>query len=438
MTRRVDYRMPRFALALSALGGLLAVGCSATPTPRRDAAVDAARDALLPDARPSCRPELLGRPCRQQNECGEQGACLRDLDAEVGVCVCSCTPDNPRTPISEDDCPRPGLYVCGTVLDTGGAGASARSFCFQRCSPELGSNECQGELACLPESTQITGSSQAVCASVGCSGDWDCPVRTSRACDPAGEQGDPCPADQRCRANADGAGAGGLCVLPGRCDRRSGLCGPRADEATFEATAAVGDPCADDTQCGPQMVCLRQIDDAATLGAEGAACETDDQCCSGECTVDETCAAGACETRFRNGYCTIRGCGFDKLTPFSCPEGSSCNRFYAPALCQRECLPGDASGCRGEAAIDKRGDYECRAWNQVTIGDRPFADGPVCDFGHAVPCDLFSVEGLTCAVFGVTGNTTEMSCRALDGTARDERDDPSGYCLDNTVSGGPR
>lgn len=63
------------------------------------------------------------------------------------------------------------------------------------------------------------------------------------------------------------------------------------------------------------------------------------------------------------------------------------------------------------------------------------AEHAVCDFGDGVACNAFAEAGLSCAVFGLTANTTEMDCRALDGTVKEDPFDPTGYCLDNTNSG---
>jgi hypothetical protein len=138
---------------------------------------------------------------------------------------------------------------------------------------------------------------------------------------------------------------------------------------------------------------------------------------------------------YRNGYCTIDGCAFaSTLTGRACPTGSHCNLLWFGGLCQKACDLSQASDCRN-IATDLYGDYECRAWNYLTIGGVMVSAGPVCDFGTAVDCALFAGTTLDCSNLGDSFNTTNMACRGLDSSIKTNKHDPTGFCLDTTTSG---
>jgi hypothetical protein len=381
-------------------------------------------DFLLPDAGPalSCA-AVIGKPCTDNGgECGSSAAvtCLL-TDGTRGVCTCACTPDDPQTPlVNEDSCPNQAQNRCGTLQLTGGTTAS---FCLRECNPQLGTNGCTAPLACDPRSgAQVGLFDGAVCLFPGCTTNADCPVLTSTSCATSG--GTPCPTGETCVPLVAG-GTQGLCARDGLCDTASGLCGVRT--SNFKATASVGDPCKDDTECGATMRCEREV----ALKAGGQACADGAECCSGTCAAG-LCTAGQCPVHARNGYCYIANCAFPTLPQFACPSGSSCNQLFSGGLCQKSCTLGSAASCRG-VAVDKLGDYECRSWNNIAIGGTSVSPTPVCDFGDTVTCDTFTFLG--CDVFGDLSNTTNFRCRNTQNQVLTNPKDPSGLCLDDTASG---
>ena len=81
----------------------------------------------------------------------------------------------------------------------------------------------------------------------------------------------------------------------------------------------------------------------------------------------------------------------------------------------------------------RKGDYECRAWDQISAADgSKMAAQPVCDLTSSVPCDLLGA--LNCSVLGAPNDATQMRCRTRDGTLLPDGS-ASGYCLDLTSSG---
>jgi len=123
------------------------------------------------------------------------------------------------------------------------------------------------------------------------------------------------------------------------------------------------------------------------------------------------------------------------LTSRACPTGSSCNTLYLGGMCQKTCDQTVASTCRGNT-LDKKGDYECIAWNNLSI-----STAPVCDFGMNLACSFLQTTSgtLSCANLGTdktaATNPTNMTCRKPDGTVLTNKWDPAGYCYDNTASG---
>lgn len=399
---------------------------------------------------PTCDKANVGVPCTAAadgtvgGECTEGMTCLTTETlpdgSSRGVCTCECTPDDTLTPlVNEDNCPELSANSCAGVGLTDG---STKNFCFRKCDPKLGTNTCTTPLACNPRSGSAVGLfDSAVCLFPGCKDDTDCPVVTSTACkrtidangDPAASTG--CTGTDECLPTADYTGkksvdVDGLCAKPGKCDSASGICGVRA--ANFKADAKVGDPCKDDTECGANAKCEREVDTATIQGATNATCTEGSDCCSGTCTAGK-CTAGTCGIHARNGYCYISSCAFASLTEFQCPTGSSCNLLFSGGLCMKDCDMTVAADCRGNAT-DKLGDYECRAWSNISIGGVGVSAGPVCDFGDTFSCNTFTSLG--CDAFGADqANTTNMNCRDLTGTALTDPRDPLGFCLDDTASG---
>jgi hypothetical protein len=364
----------------------------------------------------------VGAPCTQGGgQCGTGQCLITDSGGIKGVCTCPCVPDDPTTPlVVEDTCPNLTQNRCG---DVGGAG-----YCFKLCKPKLYANDCQGGLSCHPSSGAAVGLyDDAVCLYYGCTSGADCPVVLDKACTTTTPSS--CAAGEECLALVSGQTAG-RCAKAGSCDATSGLCAPHV---YGNATAKVGDTCKDDTQCGGNMRCLMEIDDAKYRKKGGLSCQEDSECCSGLCQGG-LCTSGLCLVHNRNGYCTISGCKFASLTASACPAGSTCNGLYTSGLCQKTCTLAGATDCRGNPG-DLYGDYECRAWNNLSLAGGPVSTGPVCDFGPSLECDTFASTPLDCSSVGDTTNPTSMSCRGLDGQVKTNKYDPLGLCLDTTSSG---
>jgi len=368
----------------------------------------------------------MGKACTKSGgECGEKGTCILTSE-ELGFCTCECTPDNEGTPLAnEDSCPDLAKHKCASVELTGGTA----NLCLTLCNPKFGSNECDGKLACDPRAGAYFGLYEdTVCAISGCTKDSECPVATATVCSVAQKN---CASGQTCISFS--GGDEGRCAFDGKCDTASGLC---TDHTHGLATAKIGDACKDDTECGNNMRCMTEYDATKYEKAAGETCTDDYDCCSGTCTSGKCAAGELCYVKYRNGYCMMTGCAFAKtLTQRACPTGSTCNTLYLGGMCQLSCDLTQANTCRGNAA-DKKGDYECRGWNNLGISTTP-----TCDFGHGIACSGLkeSTGQLSCANLGVdkTGanNTTNMSCRKPDGTVLTDKWDPAGYCFDDTSSG---
>jgi hypothetical protein len=454
--------MRRFALTVVALScGLLLVACGGddkkpdggTLPPdignkkdgiKKDGPTVTLREAgkdvvRKPDgkAQTACDPTIIGKPCTENpgGECGENHTCLLTsdtpgvADSGKGFCTCDCTPDDGATPlVNEDNCPDLTKGICGSVSLTDG---TTKDFCLKTCAPKLGASDCQSPLACDPRSGPSFGIfDKAVCAFPGCTKGEDCPVITSAVCSVSAKN---CPTGQTCLTYA--GGDDGRCTLAGKCDTASGLC---ADHTLGKAGAVVGGVCKDDTECAGNMKCMAEFDQAKSLGHENATCTDGSGCCSGECTAGK-CTKGLCTLLYRNGYCVITGCSFAKtLTSRACPTGSDCNNLYTGGMCQKSCDPKVAADCRNNAN-DYLGDYECRVWSNISLGGVAASNGPVCDFGVQIPCNIFANSQLDCSYMGIMdpppANSTNMKCRTLDNKDTTDKYDPNGFCLDDTSSG---
>ena len=370
----------------------------------------------------------IGKACTQNSQCGASASCLiTDSTANRGVCTCACTPDDPSTPLQdEDSCPEPYHNTCASIALAGG---TSKDYCLRTCSPKLGSSDCSGGLACHPHSGALVGLfDEAVCLLYGCASGADCPVLTFTTCD---TNTTPCASGQTCIPVLGGQTAG-HCAKAGVCDAASGLC---QAHTLGLATASVGDPCRDDTECGGAMQCMMEVDLAKYRKQYLASCTDDDECCSGSCQAG-ACTQGLCTVNNRNGYCTVAGCTFAGTLPLrACPAGSACSTLYSGGRCLRTCSLTSAATCRGEPA-DLLGDYECRAWNNLTLGGTAITSAPVCEPGPGMTCDIFgSSSTLDCSAVGNSSNTTQMTCRGLDNKVKTNLKDPTGFCLDNTSSG---
>ena len=447
---------------------LASVGCSSRDVPAIDirsgpnwdcrsfdttCSVDTGTDAPLdmsvpPDVPPlvKCDTTNIGKMCTKSgSECGATGTCLLTgklaSGTEVGVCTCPCVvdesvlPSNPPTYV----CPGDPLLSCGQWEDK--TTGKKRPYCLKPCWPKLGIRSCEGKLACLPRSGALVQLwEKALCLLPGCFTGLDCPVRTHKTCSVAKKD---CPVGQRCVARVEGLDPG-LCAKPGKCDVASGLCDTHA---LCKATAKVGDPCKDDTECAGNMTCLMPLDEGNVLRKAGETCTADAHCCSGRCTGGACAAGKPCRLIRRNGYCAITGCLHAKTyTIRACDTGSTCNRLWNGGRCFKTCDLNKAPTCRGVAG-DRLGDYECRAWHKLNTSGGVVAKVPVCEPAHLISCDIWkpppgSSSTLSCAHLGTwdgttNSNKTQMACRDLAGTTLKDTYDPAGLCLDVTASGPP-
>ena len=395
-----------------------------------------------------CTKAIVGKACTKAgSECGSGATCLlTSSDGSKGVCTCTCTPDNSSTPlINEDTCPEATTTKysqCGSItLSTG----KKSNFCFKKCSPTLGKNDCTSPMYCHPRSGSAIGLyGAAYCIfSGGCTKNSECYVTNGTLCDTKTKK---CTGTgETCQALTSN-GTAGMCAVAGKCDVKSGIC----DKHTAgKSTAKVGDTCKSDKDCAGTQSCFIEFDETKYLAAAGKSCKSDSDCCSGSC-VSGTCATGApCRVRNRNGYCITSGCTFAKtLTIAKCDAGSVCNSLYSGGICQKTCdmtkKGTAANSCRGNDATsgtatkgDFLGDYECRGWNNLSISGTAIVSKPVCDFGNQMKCDMLKNSSLDCSSVGAgTSNSTKMSCRGeKDNKNKSTKYDATGLCLDDTPAG---
>ncbi len=399
------------------------------------------------DAPPACKKDVVGKKCTKEGkECGDANTCLLTSE-KAGICTCICTPDDSKTPlVNEDTCPgQPGI-MCGprTIEVTSGGKKSKANFCWKLCTPQLGKNSCNSPFVCHPASGAQWGLyGKAVCyystADYGCANNDGCQVTTGAKCTVSKKD---CATGSKC-VPWTSSGDKGICVKAGVCDTASGLCKPQKTGKT----AKVGDPCKGDVDCGDNMGCQIEYDQALDLGkvVAGKTCKSNSDCCSGSCTSGVCDKGEPCTLQNRNGYCSVSDCSFSKTLPHAvCPTGSLCNGLYNTGICQKSCKLDDKKGCRGYAK-DKMGDYECRSWNALATSAGAIAKGPVCDFGAVVTCSWLkppagSTSTLSCAALGTyTGTTndnkTKMSCRDLTNTVLTDKYSKAGWCFDDTAAG---
>lgn len=389
---------------------------------------------------------VIGKPCTKDgDQCGSTAICLLTpsyggVIKNSGLCTCPCTPDNGMTPlVNEDNCPGASttkFSVCGTILNADG---TTPSYCFKTCQPRLGANDCASPIYCHPSSGAYVGQySRAVCYyNGGCTNNAHCRVTNGKPCDTQDASKKCTGPGESCRS-LTANGTAGMCAVAGVCDTKSGLCDKHP---LGSSTASVGDPCKSDLECAGTQTCFTEFDEAKHLAAAGKGCKSHADCCSGSC-VSGTCAAGSpCRVRYRNGYCATAGCSFAKtLTVAACDSTSVCNALYAGGLCQKVCDLKTANDCRGNntatsAVTDYLGDYECRAWNNLSIGGTPVVAKPVCDFGSNMTCDMLKDSSLDCSSVGLSSNPTKMTCRGTDNITKTSKYDSTGLCLDDTASG---
>ncbi len=253
-------------------------------------------------------------------------------------------------------------------------------------------------------------------------------MSTATACDTVKKN---CPSGQTCSAFST-ASTSGRCYKEGICDTKSGLC----DKHNWGlATAKVGDTCKSDHDCAGNQQCFIEFDEAKYLLSANKICKSNSECCSGTCSSG-SCAPGPCVVRNRNGYCATLSCTFaNSLTMAACDSGSICNSLYSGGVCQKKCTMASAATCRGKAA-DYFGDYECRGWNNLSIGGKAISSGPVCDFGPSMPCTMLQSSTLSCSSVGSGAtNPTNMSCRNIKNKKLANKYHVNGFCYDDTASG---
>jgi hypothetical protein len=390
----------------------------------------------------ACVSANIGKPCTKSGgECGATMTCLlTDSAGTKGICACKCTLDDPATPlVNEDSCPDLSKNRCVDQSET----TTPDPWCMQLCDPKLGSNTCQGSLACIPWIGSYLGVyDKSICIITGCAADADCPVNTNTKCSLAAKD---CPSGQTCTTylGTTVTGDEGRCQLPGKCDTASGLC---TDHTLGKSTAKIGDPCKDDRDCANNMECSQEFDRTKYQKKGGDTCTDDLQCCSGTCTGGK-CDAGACIVSNRNGYCTMSDCAFKATLPSrACPTGSACNQFSPGGVCRKACDMTKAGDCRGNAS-DLFGDYECRNYGAYFAdpmdpsSSKPMLDTPICETGAFMPCDTFasSKNKLDCSyngtfdAKGTPTNTTNFKCRSYDNKILTNNFDPNGLCLDDTA-----
>lgn len=371
----------------------------------------------------------IGRRCLNSKDCAGGQYCLGNAPGGGGICTVHCTPDNPATPLTnEDNCPGQPTHSCHKLALAGGGVAFG---CARTCNPAI-TNDCDTGVSCRKTGGgTLPWSAKHYClyGLPACAKNSDCRVTTGQKCLVATAN---CPIGQVCLPHTPGS-ANGLCYIPGSCDAKCGFCAPRP---AGKPAARVGDPCLGDTDCAGalDMTCLHEVGQTKDLGMvpAGAACKKADDCCSGKCLMGK-CAVGLpCITLRRNGYCAARNCKPTMLVSLElCPAGSHCNLKIAGGVCLKSCDLQKAGTCRGHAK-DLYGDYECRDWSGVTKGGAPLAAGPTCDFGHDTRCDYFLGTAQDCTVLGGAANPTKMACRDQAGKVLTFKYDPLGLCLDNT------
>jgi hypothetical protein len=398
-------RRPR-ALLIAVSVFVLAACAVNTSSPQDVALHDAASDGrpdhegegAAPDATSSKDrdPSLgnIGEGCTKKADCtGKDAVCLV-LNSTVGsgVCTLTCTPDDTKTPLyNEDTCP--SGFVCGEIEMSSG---TKKDYCLQKCTPSFTKNPCPSttKVACHPRSTRFAKPGQAVCYYLACTTDKDCPVYAKKICQTDGDCSGVA-SDAFCSSN--------VCARPGNCTA-GGICGVHT--GLGKTSAAVGDPCQSDMDC-PE---------------------------NGGCFYESKSATGSIGTAFHNGYCVVRYCSFPKtLTDFTCPSGSVCYVNYYGGYCFKSCKVDSTTDCRDYSG-DDGGDYECYDWTGWTYKGVKMASTPICINASTETCNSLGTS--SCESLGDSTNSTNMTCRdRTTGAKKSNINDPAGVCLDDTASG---
>jgi hypothetical protein len=369
-------------------------------------------DCCLPPDLDSHIPANVGDRCTESRDCSPRSPlCLTYTNLfgwvtkSRGICSLRCTPDDKSTPlVDEDDCPR-GSHCAYLGSAPGPPKPCKDCYCLMECTPSLSQNPCPtgSGTTCHPESSRWHSEQKNLCIWPACETHRDCPVQGTTLCTRDAD----CKklgSDGYCYFSDAGA-ASGTCAVPGTCTA-SGLCGPHT---RGQAGSGVGDPCKSDLDCPGNGRCLQ-----------------------------ETSGSGAIGVHNHNGYCVVPWCSHEATLPaYACPAGSTCHRLYHGGMCFRSCRLQSKSDCRGNGS-DRGGDYECYAWNNLTLSASGLkvANGPLCESAANWACDRIGAT-LTCANLGLSdGNSTHMVCRdRATGARLSNKKDPAGVCLDDTASG---
>jgi hypothetical protein len=374
--------------------------------------------------------------------------CFRWSGEQAGICTRQCNPATSDVPV--DGCDMDGI-VCMDISSLTPDTADdevGHGICLEKCIPSSAGAECKASyIRCDPESWS-SEAMFATCLLPKCQGDSDCGVvgrdcaDDDAICDVAN--------GETCRD--DGAGTR-RCVFDGACDMITGRCSWTGDKS-----ARIGDPCESTSQCGDNMECLGEDEDA-----DGG-------------------------VLMRNGMCIKRGCAIaNQSSPngshsteqaiadrYGCPLSGVCDMGFVGGVCLLRCLPDNSSSsydCRQhdwseDDVLDLNGDYECYDQTAYVMaipaggGNYPVADAPFCIWVSRdvqAKCTTYELPGgfsleiandctgstadgcTTCDTYygsknGGTGLTSwgeDMKCRnPVTGALQAD-----GYCLDNTTSG---
>jgi len=377
-------------LFLSAAMGLVACGDDSGTGPDASADItalpDVRRDSQALEGGADATPleHNIGVGCSESSEClSDSPVCIMwDTTEKRGICSMECTPDNPSTPFAvEDNCP--SGFVCGEFSYS----TDTYYYCLKTCTPSIEENPCpeSSGQTCSPASSAFVSMGETVCWYGACKSHRDCPVFSAIECTE----------DARCteELGSESFCLSGYCAFAGNCTP-GGICGAHSHG---RAEAKIGDPCASDLDCTNQGFCFGEADG------------------------------------YPNGYCASGYCDTG-LAGFECPAEATCHRLFYGGVCHKRCDQAVAGDCRGVDA-DKGGDYECYAWDNLTIADRPISEAAICTVVANESCDGLGGD-LDCTVLGSAGSLTNMVCRdRLSGEVLDDSKDPLGYCLDDSASG---
>jgi hypothetical protein len=364
-------------------------------------------DTLKPDV---LGPSNVGEKCSQPTDCKSGSPLcitytkLFGLDTGKGICSMFCTPDDRNTPlVDEDNCPTGSK--CAYLGNASTPPSPCKDcYCLKECTPSITTNPCPkgAGTTCHPTSARWHPSGKALCIWPACETDKDCPVQGSTTCT----------GDSECTSLGTGAycyfatstAATGTCALPGKCTA-SGLCGVHTHG---KSGSKVGDACTSDLDCPNNGQCFEETTGSQYIGKHWA-----------------------------NGYCVVAWCKHaSTMSDFACPTGSGCHGLYFGGICMKTCNLDSKTDCRNNSK-DKGGDYECYAWNNLTLTSTgaKVSQTPLCESAAQWNCAALGTT--KCTSLGLaSSNKTNMNCRdRTTGVKKSNIQDPTGVCLDDTASG---